>query len=145
MLIYLSFLKMKEIAFKNSRSSKRFDSSIQILINDMLDKNDIAYKREYEIKFYSIDNYLFEHNLFIEVMGDYWHSSPLKYNENKYKINEIQWKTLQHDKQKHTYIKNHFNKEILYLWEYDIKYNMDVCEKLMLLYISNNGVLDNYH
>ena len=41
--------KMKEIAFKNSRSSKRFDSSIQILINDVLDRNNIAYKREYEI------------------------------------------------------------------------------------------------
>lgn len=137
--------KMKEIAFKNSRSSERFDSAIQLVINGVLNKNNIAYEREYIIEYYAIDNYLIEHNLFIEVMGDYWHSSPLKYNENKYKINSIQRKTLQHDKQKHTYIKNHFNKETLYLWESDIENNVEICEKLILAYIRNDGILENYH
>lgn len=137
--------KMKEIAFRNSRSSKRFDSNIQLMINNVLNDNCILYKREHIVKYYAIDNYLVEYGLFIEVMGDYWHSSPLKYNETKYMINSIQKKTLQHDKQKHTYIKNHLGKEILYLWEYDIKNNIDLCEKLILLYINNNGILENYH
>lgn len=137
--------KMKEIAFENSRSSKRFDSCIQLVTNNILDKNNIAYKREFIVGYYAVDNYLPDYHLFIEVMGDYWHSSPLKYNEDKYKINAIQRKTLQHDKQKHTYIKNHFNKEILYLWEYDIEHNIDVCEKLVFEYINNNGILENYH
>lgn len=50
-------------------------------------------------------------------MGDYWHSSPLRYGKNKYLMNEIQYKTIRHDKQKHTYILNHLNVEILYLWK----------------------------
>lgn len=137
--------KMRKIAFDNSRNSNRFDSSIQLIINNVLDKNNIMYKREHIIEFYAIDNYLIDNDLFIEVMGDYWHSSPLKYNKEKYKINSIQSKTLQHDKQKHTYIKNHFNKEILYLWENDINNNKDVCESLILTYINNDGILKNYH
>lgn len=137
--------KMRKIAFDNSRNSNRFDSSIQLIINNVLDKNNIMYKREHIIEFYAIDNYLIDNNLFIEVMGDYWHSSPLKYNKEKYKINSIQSKTLQHDKQKHTYIKNHFNKEILYLWENDINNNKDMCESLILTYMNNDGILKNYH
>ena len=78
-------------------------------------------------------------------MGDYWHVSPLKYNENKYLINKTQQNGLLHDKQKHTYIKTHNNIEILYLWENDINNNIELCEKLILKYINNNGKLENYH
>lgn len=137
--------KMKSIIIKNCRSSKRFDSKIQLIINGVLDKHNIKYEREYIIKYYAIDNYLNESELMIEVMGDYWHTSPLKYNENKYMINEMQEKGLRHDKQKHTYIKTHNNVEILYLWEYDIEHNLDMCEALILKYISSNGKLENYH
>ena len=137
--------KLKRVIIENSRSSKRFDSKIQLLVNDMLDKNNIKYKREYIIKYYALDNYLTESGLMIEVMGDYWHTSPLKYNENKYMINEMQQRGLQHDKQKHTYIKNHYNIEILYLWENDIEQNLELCEALILEYIRKNGILKNYH
>jgi len=33
----------------------------------------------------------------------------------------------------------------LYLWEEDILNNIDLCEKLILLYINKKGLLDNYH
>ena len=137
--------RMRLTIIKNSRSSKRFDSKIQLTINDVLDKHNIKYEREYIIKYYAIDNYLTESNLMIEVMGDYWHTSPLKYNEKKYIISELQQNGLKHDKQKHTYIKTHNNVEILYLWEYDIEHNLDMCEALILKYISSNGNLENYH
>ena len=137
--------KMRQIAIKNSRSSKRFDSKIQLTINSLLDKHSISYEREYVIKYYAIDNFLIDSKLMIEVMGDYWHTSPIKYNEDKYMINEMQQNGLKHDKQKHSYIKNHHNIEILYLWEYDIEYNLDLCEALILQYINCNGVLENYH
>ena len=130
---------------KNCRSAKRFDSKIQLLVNSILDKNNISYKREHVIKYYALDNYLTDSGLIIEVMGDYWHTSPLKYNENKYMINEMQQRGLQHDKQKHTYIKNHHNVEILYLWEHDIEQNLELCEALILEYIRKNGILENYH
>lgn len=137
--------KMRKIAFENSRNSSRFNSGIQLKINQVLDKNSIHYSREYVVKYFSFDNYLTEYELFIEVMGDYWHSSPLKYNKDKYMINKIQSRTLLHDKQKHSYIKNHLNKEILYIWENDINNNINLCEKLILEYIGNNGNLKNYN
>lgn len=137
--------KMRQTIIKNSRSSKRFDSKIQLIINKLLDKHHICYEREYIIKYYAIDNYLIDSGLMIEVMGDYWHTSPRKYNKDKYMINEMQQKGLQHDKQKYTYIKKHNHIEILYLWEYDIEHNLDMCEALILKYVNSNGHLDNYH
>jgi len=83
--------------------------------------------------------------LYIEVMGNYWHATPLRYNENKYMLNKTQQKGLRNDKAKHTYVKEHFNKEILYLWESDIEKNLDMCEKLILKYIECKGILENYH
>lgn len=137
--------KLRITALKNSRSAKRFDSNIQLKINNILDKNNIKYEREYIIKYYAVDNYLLDYNLIIEVMGDYWHTNPLKYNDNMYKINKIQQNGLLHDKQKHTYIKNNNNIEILYLWETDINNRYELCEKLILEYIKKEGILKNYH
>lgn len=137
--------KMKLTIIRNGRNAKRFDSKIQLSVNSMLDKNNISYEREYIIKYYAIDNYLTDSNLMIEVMGDYWHTSPLKYNENKYPISELQQKQLVHDKQKHTQLKNICNSEILYLWEYDIEHRPELCESLILNYIKSDGTLPNYH
>lgn len=137
--------KLRLIVLNNSRNSKRFNSKIQLKVNEFLNNNNIDYEREYTIKYYAVDNYLTNYNLIIEVMGDYWHTNPLRYNENKYQINEVQQKGLLHDKQKHTYIKAYNNIEILYLWETDINDRPDVCESLILKYIKNNGILDNYH
>jgi len=137
--------KARLAILKNSRSAKRFDSGIQLKINDLLDNLNIKYEREYIIKYYAIDNYLLDFNLIIEVMGDYWHGSPLIYNEEKYLLNEMQQKTIVKDKQKSSYILNHNNVKILYLWETDINKRSDLCEKLILSYIENNGYLKNYH
>ena len=130
---------------KNCRNSKRFDSGIQLKINDILDDNRIAYEREYIIKYYAVDNYLTDYNLIIEVMGDYWHGSPLKYNEDDYYLNEMQQKTIVKDKQKRSYILNHNNVQILYLWEKDINERPKLCEQLIKYYIKNKGIIENYH
>lgn len=137
--------KMRITALKNLRKADRLNSKIQLSINNILDKNNIKYDREYLIKYYSIDNYLSEYNLIIEVMGDYWHTSPLRYGKDKYLINEMQRKGITHDKQKYSYIKNHLNIEILYLWEKDIEKQLDKCETLILEYIQKNGVLQDYN
>ena len=49
------------------------------------------------------------------------------------------------DKRKHSYIKNNYNIEVLYLWETDVNENIELCKKLIELYIRNNGKLKNYH
>lgn len=137
--------RMRETILKNSRNADRFNSSIQLCVNGILDKNNINYEREFIIKYYAVDNYLIDYNLIIEVMGDYWHTSPLKYNENHSMISELQKRGIKTDKSKHTYIQTHNNIEILYLWEHDIQCNPDLCEALILSYIKNKGVLQNYH
>lgn len=114
----------------------------QIKINSILDNLKIKYINEKSFVYYSIDNYLPEYNLAIEVMGDYWHSSPLKYAN---KTNDKQKHIISRDKAKHTYLKNNYGFEVLYLWETDIMKNEDVCVALIQKYIEQDGILDNYH
>ena len=96
------------------------------------------------IGFMQIDNYLNDYNLMIEVQGDYWHVNPIIYNCNGRFINNTQIKDIIQDKKKHTYVKN-TGIEILYIWESDIKNNVDLCEKLILNYIDKHGILENYN
>ena len=114
----------------------------QIVVNNMLDSLSVAYRNEEPFVYYSIDNYLPEYKLAIEVMGDYWHSSPLKYPEG---INDKQKHIISRDKAKHTYIRNHYGIEVLYLWESDILKRPNLCVALIRTYISNDGHLGNYH
>ena len=112
-------------------------------IYDLLLRHHVSVENEYPVKYHSIDIFLIEYNLMIEIMGDYWHATPLKYNINN--LTKQQKKSIKQDKSKHTYIKKYENIEILYLWETDINKNIDLCWSLIDKYINNNGVLDNYH
>ena len=121
------------------------NSKPQQIVDKLLQENNISFEREYITKYYSIDNYLTKSNLMTEVMGDYWHCNPNKYNRNSDNLNHIHKTTIRKDKAKNTYIKRYYNIEILYLWEYDIINNPELCTKLILEYINKNGVLNNYH
>lgn len=114
----------------------------QLIINRLLDEMEIKYQNEKTFEYYSIDNYLFVYDLAIEVMGDYWHTSPLRYTEPK---NDVQRRIISRDKAKNTYLKRKYNINILYLWESDILSHPDLCRKLIDLYIVNNGDLHNYN
>lgn len=112
-------------------------------INTLLESHEIDFENEHPEKYHSIDIYLPEYNLMIEIMGNYWHAHPLKYNINQ--LTNQQRKSIKQDKSKHTYVKKYKNIEILYLWEKDINENIDLCWMLIQKYIGNNGVLNNYH
>lgn len=118
------------------------DTGIQVIINKLLDNAKINYINEYNCKYVSIDNYLNKYNLMIECMGQYWHTDNRKYKKINY---VMQRKRITKDKAKHTYIKNNYNIEILYLWEKDIIDNIELCKQLVLLYVKNKGNLENYH
>ena len=140
-----NFIKIhREIALNNLRSGKvsTVNSKPQKILDKLLNDNNIAFEREYKAKQYSIDTYLHDYNLMIEVMGDFWHCNPCKYNEPKY---DMQIKHIERDKRKHDYIKKEYGIEILYLWEHDLMNNVDKCFRLIMEYIDNNGVLQNYH
>lgn len=113
----------------------------QIIINNILDKEEIKYNNEESFIYYSADNYLIEHNLIIEVMGDYWHANPFKYKQ----LNNLQKKNIRRDKAKHTFLLDYYDINVLYLWENDILKNPELCALLIKSYITNNGILNNYH
>lgn len=112
-------------------------------IYNLLIENNIECENEYPLKYHSIDICLTEHDLMIEIMGDYWHGTPTKYQYTE--LNKQQLKSVKQDKSKHTYTKKYHNIEILYLWEKDIKYHIDLCWALIQKYINNKGVLDDYN
>ena len=112
-------------------------------INELLDKLNIKYINEKNYKYYSIDIYLPDFNLAIEIMGDYFHANPLKYKKEE--LNSMQLKNIRRDKAKHTYMKKYHNINILYLWEYDINHNLKLCEYLILKYINSKGIMEEYN
>ena len=112
-------------------------------IYNLLIENNIQCENEHPLKYHSIDIYLKEHNLMIEIMGDYWHGIPLKYGYSD--LNKQQLKSVKQDKSKHTYAKRYHNVEILYLWERDINKNIELCKHLIQSYILSNGILDDYN
>lgn len=137
--------KIIQSLLKKMKSEDRLNTNIQLITNVILNRNNIAYEREYFIEYYSIDNYLNDYNLMIEVMGDYWHASPIRYNSKKYLMNQKQKNWISNDKRKSSYVLNHYGIKILYLWETDLNTNPTLCEKLILEYIKTNGKLENYH
>lgn len=121
---------------------EKVNSEPQVIINNLLNELNIMHKNEKGFKYYTVDNYLIDYNLIIEVMGIYWHCDHRFYPSINY---SQQVHRIKIDKAKHTYIKNNYNIEILYLWEYDILNNIKLCEELIKLYIKNKGILENYH
>ncbi|WP_220684597.1 hypothetical protein [Paenibacillus lautus] len=132
----------RAIEMLNKGLFKHTNTSCQNAVNSILSKLSIDFINEYDCKYYSIDNYLPEHNLMIEVMGSFWHCDPRVYKEAKY---EIQSKRIIKDLSKNKYIKKYYGINILYLWEKDIVEDPLLCQKLIELYIKDKGILDDFH
>ena len=118
------------------------DTMPQKIVNDILDELLVEYRREKPFEYYAVDNYLLNYGLIIEVQGDYWHANPLRYTSS---LTEAQYRRINRDKAKHSYVKRQYNIEILYLWEGDLIKRRDVCVELIKKYIASNGALHNYH
>lgn len=121
---------------------KPYFSKPHKLISQYLESQDIPHENEKLAHYYKLDIYLTDKNLIIEINGDFWHCSPIRFKEIKY---PQQLKTIYKDKSKDTYIKNKFEHNILYLWEADIIKNYELCQRLIDLYIENDGVLSDYN
>lgn len=118
-------------------------SSLNKQVFDILKENKISFKIEKKIKkpkgyYYAYDILISGKNKIIEVYGDYWHGNPLIYKENdlilKNTTNEIKVK----DKWEKDKIKNNFaienSFEVLIVWEYDLKNNLDLTIKKIIEY-----------
>lgn len=127
-----------------AKQKGNYDTGCQITTNDLLKGIGINYTNEKPFGSYSVDNYLEEYDLIIEVMGDYWHSNPTTYKcyEN---LNKTQKQRIKADKSKKTYFKKHCGIDILYLWEKDLNDNPETCKELIKNYVNSKGVLEDYN
>lgn len=112
-------------------------------INVLLDSMRIEYTNEIQVGIYRLDIYLENRNKAIEIMGTYWHGDSRRFSLND--LNENQQNCIEKDKRKRDYIEEQGIK-ILYLWEKDIDGNLDLCKRLINLFINNNlEVLHSSH
>lgn len=132
----------KSIGLNAIRHVKPTLTKPHMTIIRILNDNRIYFRIEELIKYYKLDVYLPNQNLGIEINGDYWHCNPLRFSEIKYKS---QFERISSDKSKNTYVKKKYGYNILYIWERDITRNLELCELLILKYIADGGVLENYN
>lgn len=106
---------------KNGRF-KQNKSKPFIEFGKILEELKINYESEKIIKYWSFDYYLIEHNYYIEIDGDYFHSNPKIYPDGpKTKTQKI---NNANDKRKNCYCKNN-NINIYRFWESDILTNRE--------------------
>jgi very-short-patch-repair endonuclease len=127
--------KMSEIAINNIiKTNRNHTSKLEKTFANILDLLDIKYQQFFyakEIKaFY--DFYIPEHNLIIEVDGDFWHCNPDKFPNPEY---TTQKRNIQRDKIKTQWaIINGY--KILRFWENDIKNNIKYIKQTLSKIIS---------
>ncbi len=112
-----SVLAAYERGVYNSKLTTPEKNMMQIL-------NEIGLLYKYQCKFdkFVYDFYLLEHDIYIEVDGDYWHANPNKYVDN---LNEVQIKNINNDILK-TNIMIQNGKILLRFWESEINNNKQV-------------------
>jgi len=127
--------KMSETAISNIiKTNRNHTSKLEKTFANILDLLDIKYQQFFyakEIKaFY--DFYIPEHNLIIEVDGDFWHCNPDKFPNPEY---ITQKRNIQRDKIKTQWaITNGY--KLLRFWENDIKNNIKYIKQTLLEVIS---------
>ena len=135
--------RKRAISMLESGAFNKTDTECQKQLNLILEELNIEYVNEKGYDgIYSVDNYLLNEDLIIEVMGEFWHCDNRKYSKIQYK-NQLD--RIIRDKAKHNYFKNKYNINILYLWECDIIENKKLCEELIKTYVNNKGIISNYH
>jgi G:T-mismatch repair DNA endonuclease (very short patch repair protein) len=123
------------------KANKKTLTHPHIMVCDYLNSEGIQNEIEYPINRFSLDNFLIEKSLGIEVNGTFWHCDVRFYESP---ISEYQTSGIKRDKRKKNLLIEK-NISVLYLWEYDIENSFELCKRLMNLFIKNNGKLENYH
>lgn len=117
------------------RRHKYENTSIERFIEEILEKNEIEFIKQFEIKPFKYDFLLSNYNLILEINGDYWHGNPLIFEDNKFDF--IQKKNIARDLSK--FKKTKYKKyNILYIWESEITKHPKIVEKKLLRNISLN-------
>ena len=141
--------KISKNAAKGCRQAQKNGKKLtkpHVKINEILEENNFSYENESLCHHYSLDILLNDFGLYIEIMGDYYHSNPMleKYNDLE-KLNNTQRSVWRNDKAKRSNLCRNRNIPLLNLWESDINKRPQLCEDLIKLYIQRDGALENYN
>lgn len=94
-------------------------------MRNILIKNEILFEEEKIVNYWAFDFFLIDHNIYIEVDGDYWHSNPKFYPDGpQSKTQKINYAR---DISKNNFCKKN-NLKLIRYWEYDILNNKDYIE-----------------
>jgi G:T-mismatch repair DNA endonuclease (very short patch repair protein) len=140
---YREYYRNKMLLRLESGLVKTTQTQPHIISNLILEDLEIKYKNEKRFGRYSVDIYLEDKKISIEVMGTFWHSD-IRFFDLK-KLYESQLKNIQRDIRKKKHITEDLQIPILYIWEDDLMKNQLLCKKLLQKYYLNNGVLLSYH
>jgi len=123
--------KMSKTAIKNIlKNGKNKRSKLEYFFEGILVSLNINYTHSYYIESINkiYDFYLPEHNILIEVDGDFWHCNPQEYDIPLCKTQEI---NIKNDKFKTQWAKDNGYK-LLRFWENDINNNIKQVKQTLL-------------
>lgn len=106
------------------------ETSIELFVRRILEKNSIVYREQYHIGRFRVDFYV--NDKVIECQGDYWHANPSLYDPKT--INKTQRDNIERDINKIMMFEK-IGMPYLFLWEYDIKNDPDIIENNIMEFI----------
>ncbi len=118
--------KLREDWIIKRDNYSEIDTLPEKIVENLLLELKINYKKKINIGYYNCDYVV--NDIIIEVQGDYWHGNSKIYND----FDNIQQKNIKRDNRKFKYLSSNGYK-ILYLWEYDLKNNIEYCKNLINL------------
>lgn len=117
----------KDWIIKRDKYSE-IDTLPEKITEELLLKLGFDYMKKMNVGYYNCDFII--NNKIIEVQGDYWHGNTKFYNS----FDKIQNKNIKRDKRKLKFLHGE-GFEVLYLWEHDLKTNINFCEKQIKEYL----------
>jgi len=126
--------QLREDWIKKRDKYPEIDTLPEKITEKLLIEFKLKYKKKINIGYYNCDFII--NNKVIEVQGDYWHANPNKYKNH----DKIQEKNYNRDKRKLKYLNNNGYK-VLFLWENDLKNNINECKFKLKNFIENGNTI----
>lgn len=134
------YKKFEDIEFNESFiehyvKGRKFPTKLtkpHLKVDTYLDELKISYENEIKRGRYSLDIYLNEFNLAVEIMGTYWPCDSRHYAKKGLKYRERA--AIEKDKRKRKTLKEKWDIDVLYIWEDEVE-NSELCKQLIQKFI----------
>jgi G:T-mismatch repair DNA endonuclease (very short patch repair protein) len=121
---------------------KCFNTKPELLLKEILDKNNILYIQQKHIKhLFVFDFFIPKYDIFIECQGDFWHRNPSIIHKKIYLCQE---KKMLSDLNKRNNILNQDKYRLLCFWEKSLNENIDEVEKILLSNLNKGDKIVEY-